>query len=404
MKNLVKNSLLFLLVIATSGALSGCIAATVGSALVTLIPGSYDYVDKNSPSSTQSVTLSDMEDVTIVTLKELDFAIEDVREAVVQSKEKIFVKSIFAYPAKAKKQGLKVEVQLLKITKKVTKIVVTAKDSSLSYDGATAQAIMDEILVNVEMERSYVDLDKFLVKADKKRELKKSIKTEKDVFKNGEGEVEDQAAANETLDMVTSSVQEIIEPNTIDGTKVKKPVLKKKINEIITKETVKEPFVKHFKGLGVAPYTVKIGTFSNLKNVNLLLNQWRRKGQSPFYSSVLVQDKTLHRVFLNRFPDKSTAREFIRTLREGKLLHGEAAQPFKASYAIKAGECTDDEACEIKVTKLIAFGVSPYLHPVTLEGKHKYLILVGGYTKPSGAVSSLKSFEDLGLEHSLIKP
>ncbi len=408
--------LLFALVIGTSSLLQGCVAATVGGAIVGLLPASYDYVDKNSPSSTQSIKLEEAEEVVLVTLRDLGFSIDEVRKNMVREGKfhnALASKEVLAHPSQRERESVRVSVTLIRVTSKVTKLVVTAKDSSLAYDGATARAILDEVLINVEREKGYVDLDSYRINKERSKQTEKEIAETKEKY--GVTEVSNREKIKKKQEAV--SLPQAVMPPSRNEQPVEVPVeiasplahsSAEGKRELIQKE---EPTAKPTqKPLPSAktkrvPWTIKIGTFSNRKNVEHLVRLWEQRGEHPFSASLQVNKRTYYRVFLNRFESREAAESFAQLMQSKQLLNSDA-HPYRAPFAIQLGSCYTPYECDQAKIALYEKGVHStiYLYSTVQKGEAINLLLLGGFGNKTESGQLLKQLKKKGIDASSFQP
>ncbi|MBF0274147.1 MAG: SPOR domain-containing protein [Nitrospinae bacterium] len=439
---MVKKITSFFFIILTPFILNGCVGATIGATIVGLIPGSLSYIAENTPTSTESIDFNDLEEIVVMTLRELDFKVVDISETDIKDSSRS--KEIVGVPSKSDGKNLKAKVSIAELTKKICKIEVTATDSTLDYDGSTAKAILNEILLNIEVENQYVDVDKFKLKTSKKDKLLQSLNEEKKKYSIKGSNENEKIDPKKEMQVVTKNelkknkvikeagkVQDVQEEataisKTVESTSLnqtveaikkmeveKKPIpignekedihsLKENINKIIVANKELKSG-KVFNKPESMPYTIKLGSFGDLKNVDALMSEWEKKGQVPFFSSVKVKNHQIYRVFINRFPSKQSAQKSIDELKLARLLE-KGAIPYKATFAIKVDECFTPDECDKKKTKLTASGVYTYPHNVmNAEGKTTFL-LVGGFATVKETESAVNSLKKLGFSQQIIKP
>ncbi len=387
---------------------SGCVAATVGGALVGLLPASFDYVDKNSPSSTQNIKLEDAEDIAVITLRDLGFSIDEVRKNTEEEgngQEKLVSKEVLAHPSQREKKSVRVSVHIVRITGKVTKFVVVAKDSSLAYDGATARAILDEILINLEREKGYVDLDSYRFNQEQKQKTEQEIaRAEK---KYGVKSINGKQRREVPKQKEERTIMPPADAETAPSSVTELPVeVSAQAETEVTKEpSALKPGIKREIPATPSPWTIKIGTFQNHKNIRNLVRLWQERGEHPFVSSLLVKGRTYYRVFLNRFKSREEAKEFSGEMREKGFLTSDA-HPYFVPFSVEVGRCYSQEECWEKLKRIKHEGVefTPYTHSFPQGGDMVTLLLIGGFGSAGEAADFLKELQERGINAFRIKP
>jgi cell division septation protein DedD len=151
-------------------------------------------------------------------------------------------------------------------------------------------------------------------------------------------------------------------------------------------------FVVHASSHSYAP--------SAWRAVNLL----RKRGFNAYISRVdSLKDRTLFRVFVERFSNWKTATEFAKNLRS--LDKGSNAVPSRKPFSMSVGIFPNMDGAREKIKSLQKNGVSGYVLPYSEDSEFKpsYHVLVGGFANPLEAKPMANLLKQLKVGFRLVK-
>jgi cell division septation protein DedD len=134
------------------------------------------------------------------------------------------------------------------------------------------------------------------------------------------------------------------------------------------------------------------------------VNLWRKRGFNAYISRVdSLKDKTIFRVFVERFSNWKTATEFAKNLRS--LDKGSNAIPSRKPFSMSVGIFPSIEGAREKIKSLQKNGISGYVLPYSEDSDFKpsYHVLVGGFANPSEAKPMANLLKELKVGFRLVK-
>ncbi len=134
------------------------------------------------------------------------------------------------------------------------------------------------------------------------------------------------------------------------------------------------------------------------------VNLWRKRGFNAYISRVYyLKDRTLFRVFVERFSNWKTATEFAKNLRSWDK--GAKAIPSRKPFSMSVGIFQSIEGAREKIKSLQKNGISGYVLPYCEDSEFNpsYHVLVGGFANPSEARPMANLLRDLKVGFRLVK-
>ncbi len=134
------------------------------------------------------------------------------------------------------------------------------------------------------------------------------------------------------------------------------------------------------------------------------VNLWRKRGLNAYISRVdSLKDRTIFRVFVERFSNWKTATEFAKNLRS--LDKNSNAVPSRKPFSMSVGIFQNMEGAREKIKSLQRNGISAYVLPYSEDSEFKpsYHVLVGGFSTPSEAKPMANLLKELKVGFRLVK-
>ena len=134
------------------------------------------------------------------------------------------------------------------------------------------------------------------------------------------------------------------------------------------------------------------------------VNLWRKRGFNAYISRVdALNNKTIFRVFVERFSNWKTATEFAKNLRS--LDKESNAIPSRKPFSMSVGIFRNLEGAREKIKSLQKNGISGYVLPYSEDSELKpsYHVLVGGFANPSEAKPMANLLKELKVGFRLVK-
>jgi len=134
------------------------------------------------------------------------------------------------------------------------------------------------------------------------------------------------------------------------------------------------------------------------------VNLWRKRGFNAYISRIdSLKNRTLFRVFVERFSNWKTATEFAKNLRSWDK--GSNAIPSRKPFSMSVGIFQNIQGAREKIKFLQNNGISGYVLPYceNSEFKPSYHVLVGGFATPLEAQPMANLLKDLKVGFRLVK-
>jgi cell division septation protein DedD len=149
-----------------------------------------------------------------------------------------------------------------------------------------------------------------------------------------------------------------------------------------------------FKQIASYPYSIRLGAFRTLKGAKKAVSIYNKKGFSPYWVEVELNNETWHRVYVGHFKSHKKAERF-RT--ENRLME---AVVKKKKYTTLININTAQESLGGRIQYLKQLGYCPYAIEYN-DGQSR--LFVGAFVTKDGAKKQCEDLESIGIQGQLVE-
>jgi tyrosine-protein kinase Etk/Wzc len=150
----------------------------------------------------------------------------------------------------------------------------------------------------------------------------------------------------------------------------------------------------HFKNVVSYPYSIRLGAFRTSRQAQKAVSHYEKKGLSPYWVKVELDDETWYRVYMGDFESAEQAEEFRR--RHGLM----DAMVKKTRYATLINPYVSAAERERQLQSLRQLGYSPY---VIAYDDSQSRLFAGTFVTKEGAEKQRRELESKGIQSQVVE-
>lgn len=159
-------------------------------------------------------------------------------------------------------------------------------------------------------------------------------------------------------------------------------------------------------------YSIQLGSFNDLENADEMVKGLKKLGHNAFYREEKSEQKTVFRVYIEKFDSESEAEKEARIMKELDLIDGYTIQELSNNnqkikeeslslpsvYYLQVSALKEKENAEKTVEKLKKSGRDAFYRKETVPGKGEfYKVYIQGFNSRKDALKEARILKDSGL-------